>query len=88
VGNKCDKITDREVSREEGAFKARTLNCDFVETSAKTCVNVERSFYSVVRLIRQAREGSGNYPQEYKNKKGGKNSSSNVNNKDKKCVII
>ncbi|CAO3607806.1 unnamed protein product [Mucor fragilis] len=57
VGNKCDKVTDREVTREEGAIKARTLNCDFVETSAKTCVNVERSFYSVVRLIRQAREG-------------------------------
>lgn len=77
VGNKSDKVTDREVSREEGALKARTLNCDFVETSAKTCVNVERSFYSVVRLIRQSREGYQDGPN--KNKK---------NKKDKKCNIL
>jgi GTPase KRas protein len=77
VGNKCDKVTDREVSREEGTAKARSLGCDFVETSAKTCVNVERSFYTVVRLIRQAREG---YQEGlHKNKK---------NKKDKKCNIL
>ena len=42
VGNKCDKMGEREVSREEGAYMARKLRCDFIETSAKTCVNVER----------------------------------------------
>ncbi|CAG8606304.1 14003_t:CDS:2, partial [Dentiscutata heterogama] len=41
VGNKCDKITEREVSREEGMNMARRLRCDFIESSAKTCVNVE-----------------------------------------------
>jgi len=56
TGNKCDRITDREVSREEGMTLSKRLHCDFVETSAKTCVNVERSFYSVVRLIRKRRE--------------------------------
>ncbi|KAI8384857.1 small GTPase superfamily [Radiomyces spectabilis] len=58
VGNKCDKVTDREVSREEGYQMARRLSCEFIETSAKTCVNVERSFYSVVRTIRANREGA------------------------------
>ncbi|KAG2213844.1 hypothetical protein INT47_001113 [Mucor saturninus] len=79
VGNKSDKVTDREVSREEGAAKARALHCDFVETSAKTCVNVERSFYSVVRLIRHAREGfkDGNTTKGRKNAK-----------KDIKCAIL
>jgi GTPase KRas protein len=77
VGNKCDKVTDREVSRDEGASKARSLNCDFVETSAKTCVNVERSFYSVVRLIRQRRDLNNADP--YGNKK---------DKKDKKCIIV
>ncbi|KAF0460729.1 putative small G-protein Ras2 [Gigaspora margarita] len=57
VGNKCDKITEREVSREEGMNMARRLKCDFIETSAKTCVNVHRAFYGVVRMIRQNREG-------------------------------
>src|SRR2546421_12515143 len=50
VGNKCDKISEREVSREEGMNMARKLRCEFIETSAKTCVNVERSFYTVVRM--------------------------------------
>jgi GTPase KRas protein len=57
VGNKSDKVTEREVSRDEGAAMARKLGCDFIETSAKTCVNVERSFYSVVKLIRSQRVG-------------------------------
>lgn len=58
VGNKSDKVTEREVSREEGYQMAKRLNCEFIETSAKTCVNVERSFYSVVRMIRAKREGA------------------------------
>jgi len=57
VGNKCDRLTEREVSRDEGALMAKALRCEFTETSAKTCVNVERSFYNVVRMIRQARDG-------------------------------
>ncbi|KAJ3327686.1 cytochrome c oxidase subunit 1 [Blyttiomyces sp. JEL0837] len=42
VGNKCDKVGEREVSREEGYHLARRLRCEFIETSAKTCVNVEK----------------------------------------------
>ena len=57
VGNKCDKITEREVSREEGMNMARKLKCEFIESSAKTCVNVERAFYTVVRMIRSSRDG-------------------------------
>lgn len=69
VGNKCDKITEREVSREEGFQMARHLRCDFIETSAKTCVNVERSFYTVVRTIRANREGARQINQGKKRKK-------------------
>ncbi|CAO3639607.1 unnamed protein product [Cunninghamella blakesleeana] len=76
VGNKCDKITEREVSREEGLNMSKHLKCDFIETSAKTCVNVERSFYTVVRTIRANREGL--------------NQSNNKKKKDKgkKCTIL
>ncbi|CAJ0745567.1 1174_t:CDS:2 [Entrophospora sp. SA101] len=42
-GNKCDKHTEREVSREEGINMAKRLGCEFFESSAKTFVNVERS---------------------------------------------
>jgi GTPase KRas protein len=57
VGNKCDKVTEREVSREEGTSLAKKLNCEFIESSAKTCVNVERAFYNVVRMIRNTKDG-------------------------------
>lgn len=55
VGNKCDRITEREVSTQEGSALARELGCDFVEASAKTCVNVEKAFYDVVRQLRRQR---------------------------------
>lgn len=55
VGNKCDRVTEREVSTQEGSALAKELNCDFVEASAKNCVNVERAFYDVVRQLRKQR---------------------------------
>jgi GTPase KRas protein len=65
VGNKCDKVTEREVSREEGMNMARKLKCEFIESSARTCVNVERAFYTVVRMIRAREDGQ----EEYRKKK-------------------
>ena len=53
VGNKCDLVTEREVTEREGRRMARRFGCEFMETSARTMVNVERSFASVVRGIRQ-----------------------------------
>jgi GTPase KRas protein len=69
VGNKSDQVDSREVSTQEGQAMARRLGCEFVETSAKTCVNVEKAFYSVVRQIRSARERSSNGPDVAKPKK-------------------
>ncbi|KAI9836882.1 MAG: Ras GTPase [Sarea resinae] len=56
VGNKNDRITEREVSTQEGQSEARRLGCDFVEASAKNCVNVEQAFYEVVRQLRRQRQ--------------------------------
>ncbi|KAI8816519.1 small G-protein Ras2 [Fimicolochytrium jonesii] len=57
IGNKCDRVAEREVSKEEGQHLARKLNCDFMESSAKTCLNVDKAFYQVVRAIRHQRNG-------------------------------
>jgi GTPase KRas protein len=60
VGNKCDRVTEREVSTQEGSALAKLLGCDFVEASAKNCVNVEKAFYEVVRQLRRQRnQGPG-----------------------------
>lgn len=58
VGNKCDRVTEREVSTQEGGALARELGCDFVEASAKNRNNVEKAFYDVVRQLRKQRQQS------------------------------
>ena len=42
VGNKCDMASKREVEKTEGEAVAKQLGCEFLETSAKTCINVEQ----------------------------------------------
>ncbi|KAF2134541.1 GTPase NRas precursor [Dothidotthia symphoricarpi CBS 119687] len=59
VGNKCDRVTEREVSTQEGQALAKDLGCDFVEASAKNCVNVEKAFFDVVRQLRRQRQQGG-----------------------------
>lgn len=56
VGNKSDRITERAVSTQEGHALARELGCEFVEASAKNCINVEKAFYDVVRILRRQRQ--------------------------------
>ncbi|KAI1500813.1 ras family-domain-containing protein [Biscogniauxia marginata] len=58
VGNKSDRVTEREVSTQEGHALARELGCEFVEASAKNCINVEKAFYDVVRILRRQREAA------------------------------
>ncbi|TKX22015.1 Ras-like protein 5 [Elsinoe australis] len=52
-GNKCDLEAEREVSTEEGKKLARDFGCRFIETSAKSRINVENAFFDIVREIRK-----------------------------------
>ncbi|KAF2664642.1 ras-domain-containing protein [Microthyrium microscopicum] len=56
VGNKCDRVTEREVSTQEGYSLAKELGCDFVEASAKNCINVEKAFFDVVRQLQRQKQ--------------------------------
>ena len=58
VGNKSDRVTEREVSTQEGSALAKEMGCHFVEASAKNCINVEKAFYDVVRSLRNQRHDS------------------------------
>ena len=53
VGNKSDLESERQVSSQEGGDLAKNFTAPFFETSAKTRVNVEESFYQLVREIRK-----------------------------------
>lgn len=94
VGNKNDRVTEREVSIQEGSALAKELGCEFVESSAKTCANVEKAFYDVVRQLRRQRHQSGRSDRKGPPPGGGHGSRENskIRNPGKsarqKCVIL
>jgi len=51
VGNKCDLEDERVVGKDQGHNLARMFNCAFMETSAKSKINVNEIFYDLVRQI-------------------------------------
>jgi len=61
VGNKSDQPS-REVSQEEGLRLAQKFGCQFMETSAKTSMNVEKLFTYLVRSLRQSLLRTGPVP--------------------------
>lgn len=62
VGNKCDLEGDRQVSEAEGNSLARSFGCKFIETSAKSRINVDNAFYDIVREIRRYNKEMTGYP--------------------------
>lgn len=59
VGNKCDLDSEREVPKEKGEELARELGCKFMESSAKTKINVAEAFHELVREIKRFRKENG-----------------------------
>lgn len=51
MGNKCDMESRRVVSRERGDQLATQQNIPFLETSAKTNMNIDETFEKLARLI-------------------------------------
>ena len=46
----------------EGRALAQKFGCKFIETSAKSRINVEASFYDIVREIRRFNKDMSGYP--------------------------
>lgn len=97
VGNKSDKVTERAVSTQEGQGLAWKLGCDFVEASAKNCINVETAFYDVVRALRLQRlqptkqpdrRGTGFGATSMRDRTNTENSTYPSKKKGSKCVIL
>lgn len=56
VGNKNDLSERRQVSEEEALSLALEWKVKYIETSAKTCLNVENAFYDVMRQILEVKK--------------------------------
>uniref|UniRef100_A0A7N6AYH8 small monomeric GTPase n=1 Tax=Anabas testudineus TaxID=64144 RepID=A0A7N6AYH8_ANATE len=52
LGNKADMSSDRAIRRDEGERLAREYSVPFMETSAKTGVNVELAFTAVAKELK------------------------------------
>lgn len=87
VGNQCDKIHEREVTKQEGADKAKAFGCPFLETSAKTATNVERIFTDLVRSLRLTKPAEGGEASQSKEGSSRGGSSGRKEKKGNKCVI-
>ncbi|MFT7804252.1 ras-related protein Rab-37-like isoform X2 [Arapaima gigas] len=53
LGNKSDMVHERVIKQEEGQKLAREYGVPFMETSAKTGVNVELAFLAVAKELKQ-----------------------------------
>nr|CDS31607.1 phytochelatin synthase [Hymenolepis microstoma] len=54
VGNKCDMVSKRAVSYEDGQSYADSLSIPFLETSAKTAEQVHQAFVKMATLIKES----------------------------------
>jgi len=57
-GNKLDLVNQRQVSTEEGREMSKKLGSGFFEGSAKSFINIEESFFELVRTIRRKNLGA------------------------------
>lgn len=58
-GNKCDLEDERQVTTAEAQDLAKRWVVPFYETSALARINVEESFFDLVREIRKSSPGPG-----------------------------
>ena len=80
VGNKCDLDSQRRVSNDQAQARAKELSITYIETSAKSKLNVEQAFYELVRSIREFQK----YDSDDRVEEGG----ASTNNKDGCCVLM
>jgi len=70
-GNKCDLEKERQVPKSEAEAIAKSWGCPFFETSALARINVEESFFELVREVQKDLQSRGYVKKPKKPKPGG-----------------
>ncbi len=70
VGNKCDMDDRRQVSQDEAIVKANEWGISYIETSAKTRENVDRTFFEVMGQVKKRKLASRRPTAKAEKKKG------------------
>lgn len=65
IGNKCDWTEKRVVTEEQGKALAQELGIPFIETSAKSNINVEEAFFSLARYHSPTRPLHKSHPRSH-----------------------
>ncbi|CAG8686746.1 11957_t:CDS:2, partial [Dentiscutata heterogama] len=53
IGNKCDWVEKKAITKEQGQALADEFKIKFLETSAKANINVEEAFFTLARDIKK-----------------------------------
>ncbi|KAJ1347618.1 DNA-binding transcription factor rap1 [Parelaphostrongylus tenuis] len=61
VGNKCDLEDERVVGKDQGQNLARQFGSTYLETSAKSKINVNEIFYDLIRQINRRYPDNGRH---------------------------
>jgi len=79
VGNKADLINQRQVNENQASQYAQSVNASFIETSAKTAVNVDKSFLIIAKQLVK-KSGNAN--------SGGPSGIEEANSSGKQCCCV
>ncbi|KAF2802666.1 uncharacterized protein BDZ99DRAFT_401366, partial [Mytilinidion resinicola] len=53
VGNKYNRVIEREVFIKEGSILAYKLEYNFIKAFAKNYINIKKAFYNIIRQLRR-----------------------------------
>lgn len=84
VGNKADLLERRQVPQSQILERAQLWRCEYIETSAKTGLNVDKCFATLVRAIRALQ----NDEQPSGGGSSGRNGGRRSDKKSKICFIL
>lgn len=80
VGNKADLQDSREISNEDAQALANSWGVPYIETSAKTKLNVDKVYFDLLGMVQKRKETMNQNPSSSSNKKKKK--------KKSKCTIL